>query len=60
MITAARGLAALALMLVSLLPVPAWAQASGQGEVLEKNIPIAVTEVAPGLYFMYHLSLIHI
>ncbi|MFN7753363.1 MAG: MBL fold metallo-hydrolase [Pseudomonadota bacterium] len=54
MITAARGLAALALMLVSLLPVPAWAQASGQGEVLEKNIPIAVTEVAPGLYFMYH------
>ena len=54
MIAFARGLAALALTLVSLLPAPAWSQASGQGEVEEKNIPIAVTQVAPGLFFMYH------
>lgn len=32
----------------------AYGQASGQGEVQEKNIPITVTEVAPGLYFQYH------
>ena len=32
----------------------AWAQASGAGEVEEKNIPIKVTEVAPGLFFQYH------
>jgi glyoxylase-like metal-dependent hydrolase (beta-lactamase superfamily II) len=31
-----------------------WAQASGAGEVEEKNIPIKVTEVAPGLFFQYH------
>lgn len=54
MIAFARGLAALALTLVSLLPATAWSQASGQGEVEEKNIPIAVTQVAPGLFFMYH------
>jgi glyoxylase-like metal-dependent hydrolase (beta-lactamase superfamily II) len=30
------------------------AQASGAGEVLEKDIPIKVTEVAPGLFFQYH------
>ena len=28
--------------------------ASGAGEILEKDIPIRVTEVAPGLYFQYH------
>jgi glyoxylase-like metal-dependent hydrolase (beta-lactamase superfamily II) len=33
---------------------PVWAQASGAGEALAKNIPIKVTEVAPGLYFQYH------
>ena len=54
MIAFARGLAALALTLGFLLPAPAWSQASGQGEVEEKNIPIAVTQVAPGLFFMYH------
>jgi cyclase len=32
----------------------AWAQATGAGEVQEKNIPIKVTEVAPGLFFQYH------
>jgi len=32
----------------------AFAQASGAGEVQSKNIPIKVTEVAPGLYFQYH------
>jgi glyoxylase-like metal-dependent hydrolase (beta-lactamase superfamily II) len=32
----------------------AWAQASGAGEALAKDIPIKVTEVAPGLYFQYH------
>lgn len=30
------------------------AQASGAGEIREKDIPIKVTEVAPGLYFQYH------
>ena len=33
---------------------PAFAQASGAGEIAEKNIPIKVTEVAPGLFFQYH------
>jgi alkyl sulfatase BDS1-like metallo-beta-lactamase superfamily hydrolase len=28
--------------------------ASGAGEILEKEVPIQVTEVAPGLYFQYH------
>ena len=32
----------------------AYAQASGVGEIREKDIPIQVTEVAPGLYFQYH------
>lgn len=32
----------------------AFAQASGAGEIAEKNIPIKVTEVAPGLFFQYH------
>jgi glyoxylase-like metal-dependent hydrolase (beta-lactamase superfamily II) len=31
-----------------------WAQATGAGEVDEKDVPIKVTEVAPGLYFQYH------
>lgn len=36
-------------------PAPAaLAAASGAGEIEEKNIPIQVTEVAPGLYFQYH------
>lgn len=37
-----------------LFAVYAHGQASGQGEVEEKNIPIKVTEVAPGLFFQYH------
>ena len=32
----------------------ALAQAPDDGTVLEKDIPIAVTEVAPGLFFQYH------
>ena len=32
----------------------AYAQASGAGEIQEKDIPIQVTEVAPGLFFQYH------
>jgi glyoxylase-like metal-dependent hydrolase (beta-lactamase superfamily II) len=28
--------------------------ASGAGEILEKEVPIQITEVAPGLYFQYH------
>ena len=32
----------------------AQAPAPADGTVLEKDIPIAVTEVAPGLYFQYH------
>jgi len=31
-----------------------FAQATGLGEIEEKNIPIKVTEVAPGFYFQYH------
>jgi cyclase len=30
------------------------AAATGAGEILEKDIPLQVTEVAPGLYFQYH------
>lgn len=30
------------------------AQATGDGAVYEKDIPIKVTEVAPGLFFQYH------
>lgn len=30
------------------------AQASGAGEIREKDIPIKVTEVGPGLFFQYH------
>lgn len=33
---------------------PAFAQAGEAGEIAEKNIPIKVTEVAPGLFFQYH------
>jgi len=32
----------------------AYAAASGAGEIQEKDIPLQVTEVAPGLYFQYH------
>jgi glyoxylase-like metal-dependent hydrolase (beta-lactamase superfamily II) len=32
----------------------AYPQASGAGEIQEKDIPIQVTEVAPGLFFQYH------
>ncbi|HET7160184.1 MAG TPA: MBL fold metallo-hydrolase, partial [Burkholderiales bacterium] len=32
----------------------AYAAASGVGEVEEKDIPLKVTEVAPGLFFQYH------
>jgi glyoxylase-like metal-dependent hydrolase (beta-lactamase superfamily II) len=32
----------------------AYSQASGAGEIEEKDIPIQVTELAPGLYFQYH------
>ncbi len=38
-----------------MLPAPAvHAAASGAGEIEEKDIPLKVTEVAPGLYFQYH------
>lgn len=45
---------ALCMLAVLAFPATAFAQASGRGEILEKNIPIKVTEVAPGLYFQYH------
>lgn len=32
----------------------AYAAATGTGEILEKDIPLQLTEVAPGLYFQYH------
>ncbi|HUP96271.1 MAG TPA: MBL fold metallo-hydrolase [Burkholderiales bacterium] len=31
-----------------------YAAVTGAGEILEKDIPLQVTEVAPGLYFQYH------
>ena len=34
--------------------LPVAAQAPDDGTVLEKDIPIKVTEVAPGLFFQYH------
>ena len=39
---------------LAIAAVQAHAQATGDGRVLEKNVPIKVTEVAPGLYFQYH------
>jgi glyoxylase-like metal-dependent hydrolase (beta-lactamase superfamily II) len=37
------------------LTVPAvFAAATGAGEIEEKDIPLQVTEVAPGLFFQYH------
>jgi glyoxylase-like metal-dependent hydrolase (beta-lactamase superfamily II) len=47
------GSVALAAALGFLSP-SAHAQASGTGETREKDIPIQVTEVAPGLFFQYH------
>ena len=46
-----KGISAVVALLFALT---AYGQASGQGEVEEKNIPIKVTEVAPGLFFQYH------
>ena len=37
-----------------LAPAASYGAASGAGEIEEKNIPIQVTEVAPGLFFHYH------
>jgi cyclase len=39
---------------LAFIPVQAVAQATGDGRVQEKNIPVKVTEVAPGLFFQYH------
>ena len=36
------------------VPYAAAAEATGDGAIFEKDIPIQVTEVAPGLYFQYH------
>ena len=40
--------------LLSVAPAAAHGAASGAGEVLEKDIPLSVREVAPGLFFQYH------
>jgi cyclase len=45
---------AFGLLLASVPHGNARAAASGAGEILEKEIPISVREVAPGLYFQYH------
>lgn len=46
---------AYALHLTLVLGAPAaFAAASGAGEIEEKDVPIRVVEVAPGLYFQYH------
>ena len=53
--TIGRLLNAFVLLLALLLAVPAaLAAATGAGEIEEKEIPLRVTEVAPGLYFQYH------
>src|SRR5678816_3270094 len=44
----------LMLGLAWLVTATAYAQAPADGSVREKDIPIAVTEVAPGLFFQYH------
>jgi glyoxylase-like metal-dependent hydrolase (beta-lactamase superfamily II) len=49
-VTAARFTA----FVLALVVAPAFAQAPADGAVLEKDIPIKVTEVAPGLFFQYH------
>jgi cyclase len=55
MISYAAIIRALAPVIALALATPAaYAQASGAGEILEKDIPIQVTEVAPGLYYQYH------
>lgn len=41
-------------LLVALVPPAAIGAASGEGEISEQDIPIKVTEVAPGLFFQYH------
>ncbi len=41
-------------VLATVCAASVFAQASGAGEVQDKNIPLKVTEVAPGLYFQYH------
>jgi cyclase len=48
-----RALAVVATLAVGATPA-VHAAASGEGEILEKDIPISVREVAPGLYFQYH------
>jgi len=47
--------ALIALPFVTTVPDAA-AQAPADGTVLEKDIPIQVTEVAPGLFFQYHYA----
>ncbi|MDB5863389.1 MAG: glyoxylase-related zinc-dependent hydrolase [Betaproteobacteria bacterium] len=48
-----RALVAAATLVVAAMPTVR-AAASGAGEILEKDIPILVREVAPGLYYQYH------
>jgi cyclase len=46
---------ALSFQLLFILAAPsAFAAATGAGEIEEKDVPIKVVEVAPGLYFQYH------
>lgn len=42
------------LVLTGVFTSLAYAQAPSDGSIQEKDIPIAVTEVAPGLFFQYH------
>jgi cyclase len=42
------------MLATALVTAAAHGAATGEGEVLEKSIPLQVTEVAPGLYFQYH------
>ena len=46
--------AGIAAVVLAVAVAPTAAQAPADGAVLEKNIPIKVTEVAPGLFFQYH------
>ena len=46
----------LSFLVLFLITNNAYCQAKEDGEVLEKEIPIAVTEIAPGLFFQHHFA----
>jgi len=43
-------------LIIFFVSIKCFCQAKEDGEVLEKEIPISVREVAPGLFFQYHFA----